>query len=202
MTTSSPLAQSLLLVQSAASATLVQLQWICLLLAVASHPAGLTAPTTPSVEQVSAADAPTGNNFAAVHLQLFCLSREASAFSVSVLQGLLSRYASTNSLLLLLLLLIGAGAQPTGMATPHVSGAVALYAAAYKRNTGSNPSYADIKAAVMNTGTASSAYAVRTPASLLPNTHAGAAISSCCALISTAADSGFHGQGCSGGNML
>lgn len=47
-----------------------------------------------------------------------------------------------------------------GMATPHVTGAVALYAAAYKRNTGANPTAAAIKAAVMNTGTASSTYTV------------------------------------------
>ena len=48
----------------------------------------------------------------------------------------------------------------TGMATPHVTGAVALYAAAYKRATGVNPTAEAIKAAVMNTGTASSTYTV------------------------------------------
>jgi subtilisin family serine protease len=47
-----------------------------------------------------------------------------------------------------------------GMATPHVSGAAALYAAAYKRNTGSLPTYTNIKAAIMDSGVASSAYTV------------------------------------------
>lgn len=48
----------------------------------------------------------------------------------------------------------------TSMATPHVTGAVALYAAAYKRANGSEPGAAGIKQAVMNSGTRSTAYTV------------------------------------------
>jgi len=56
-----------------------------------------------------------------------------------------------------------AAAAGTGMATPHVTGAIALYAAAYKRNTGTNPPYNTTKAAVMSTGNASSTYTVSLP---------------------------------------
>jgi subtilisin family serine protease len=60
----------------------------------------------------------------------------------------------------------------TSMATPHVTGAVALYAAAHKRATGVMPTAAAIKAAVMATGTTDPAYEVsgvtKAAAGLLP----------------------------------
>jgi hypothetical protein len=55
-------------------------------------------------------------------------------------------------LVLLLLLLL--------QATPHVSGAAALYAAAYKQAQGSWPTAAQTKAALMDTGVYSTAYDV------------------------------------------
>ena len=47
------------------------------------------------------------------------------------------------------------------MATPHVTGAVALYAANHKRLNGSWPTAAAIKAAAMITGVGVSTYTVR-----------------------------------------
>ena len=47
------------------------------------------------------------------------------------------------------------------MATPHVTGAVALYYATFKKNTGAYPTNATAKAAVMSTGVAGAAYTVR-----------------------------------------
>jgi hypothetical protein len=46
------------------------------------------------------------------------------------------------------------------MATPHVTGAVALYAANYNRVMGSWPTAADIKTAVMNSGVSDALYTV------------------------------------------
>jgi len=68
----------------------------------------------------------------------------------------------------------------TGMATPHVTGAVALYIAAHKRRTGAYPSFATTKATVMNSGTAASTYTVRARlkakpcCTLAPLTHTAA----------------------------
>ena len=55
----------------------------------------------------------------------------------------------------------------TSMATPMVSGAVALFAAAYKQYHGSNPTLATIKAAVMD-GIPDTRYTVRPTLLLLP----------------------------------
>jgi subtilisin family serine protease len=48
----------------------------------------------------------------------------------------------------------------TSMATPHVTGAVALYAANHRRVTGTWPTPNTIKANVMNTGVAATTYTV------------------------------------------
>jgi subtilisin family serine protease len=50
----------------------------------------------------------------------------------------------------------------TSMATPHVTGAVALYAANHRRVAGTWPAPNTIKANVINTGVAATAYTVRT----------------------------------------
>lgn len=47
----------------------------------------------------------------------------------------------------------------TSMATPHVTGAAALYAAAYRKLKGTWPTYTEIKAAILDTGVPSAAYA-------------------------------------------
>jgi hypothetical protein len=77
-------------------------------------------------------------------------------------------------LLLLLLLLPLLLTATTGMAVPHVSGAIALYASAYQRLLGSSPSLDNIRSAVLDQGTAAAAYAV----SSRPGTIERAALSS------------------------
>ncbi|WIA37338.1 hypothetical protein OEZ86_014271 [Tetradesmus obliquus] len=104
----------------------------------ASYPAGYDLPNIISVGSITSTGAISPfSNFGATSVDLFALG-----------SGILSTWPVNNY----------ASMSGTSMATPHVTGAVALYAAAYYQAKKSWPTAAQIMAAVMDTGTCDAAY--------------------------------------------